>query len=395
VYFHLTEHRISQTTQGPEFDYYDKFINAQNYEDIITDVNRLPPDSIIIGTRQFFTEYGLNNFETLKDTWRRNAGLTFTDIENMINQIDQLPPEQIRDLVYLSFRPDLWFLSPPAIPALSTGDLHPPFLLLNKSNNFMQSSFFQPFDVNYNYLTFTLDDFRNFGVYFPGIELPDTSQLVAILNVASKIIAVVSAVVMTVVSLGADTVPAWAIAVTTILTAVASGLNMASQYLEGGAVALPEGIAQAVAGLWGGIKGNLTGLADKLNIHFNNSALVFLNGIEEKMGVVIDRVEPYINAIRDSLADIGLNLQDNYQYLNTYLKGLIPNFPTLDASIARELQNYLVSNPALQGTNQAWMEAQLRTKDDIVSRIRQVDDNLISTTLLPNKNAITKLDILY
>jgi len=381
------------------------FININNYDEHYDSIDRLPRDSIIIGSRVAMNG---TDTESLFNVWKGYSNITYTDLESMLQKYENLSYGEAWNLfnssrqefenffhfLILTYRPDLSFLSLPAIPATLEGDIKQIPLLLNKASNFIQSALFQPFDLNYNYLLFTLDQFIAFRreVVFRGIELPDNSIWAKILKIASVVISVVCAVVMTVASFGTDTIPAWAMAVTVILSVVASGLSLASQYLEGGVSELPAGIAQAVAGLWSTLKGNLTGLADKLNIHFNNSALAFLNGIEEKMGVVIDRVEPYINVIRDSLADIGLNLQDNYQYLNTYLKGLIPNFPTLDSSIARELQNYLVSNPALQGTNQAWMEVQERVKADIISKITEVDSNLVSQT---GKQAITKLDILY
>ena len=285
------------------------------------------------------------------------------------------------------------FLSFPSIPAKLTGDVkvNPNLITTSRAFRecFIQSQLFQPFDLNFNFFIMNKNSFKSFmeRVVFKGIELPeDKSFISALLKIGAVVLSVVSAVIVSVASYGSASIPAWAGAVSVISTVLATGMSMASKYLEQGMSGFVGGIPQMISNMWIGIKGTLNNLNTQIDTHFNNSAVAFLNGIKEFTGQLIEHTEPYVEIIKNSLKDVALDLKNNYEYLNYAMTSLIPSMPSLDYDLASRLEQYIIS--ATQATNSLFMEAKMRTENEIITKIQEVDSNLYD-------NNVNKLDILY
>jgi len=385
------------------YNLYDRhyFVNINNYDDVKRKIDDIPDRAVIIGSR-FVNWYLDGLFDEIKETWNKYNWITYSDVENAINQyydlyvnklsVSDLIVDSELELFFLTLRPDLSFLSFPAIPARLTGDYKINPNLIITSNSFLpcfiQSQLFQPFDLNFNYLIMDKRSFESFleNVVFEGIELRDQSFVSALLKIGAIVLSVVSAIVASVASYGTASIPAWAGAVSVICTVLATGMSMASKYLEQGMSEFVGGIPQMISNMWTGIKGTLNDLNTQIDTHFNNSAVAFLNGIKEFTGQIIEHTEPYVEIIKNSLKDIALDLRDNYEYLNYAITSLIPSMPSLDYNLASRLEQYIIS--ATQTTNGMFMEAKARAESDIISKIQEVDSNLYV-------NDVRKLDILY
>ena len=393
-FYHIKAGQVFATARsGEEISFKDYYINGDNFQDW-RKLDDVPSNAIIIGSRFVITS---GNFpaDRAKQRWQEYSRLTYDQIFSGIRFPSYGSELSIINDYLLNLRPDLWYFSRPGYPStISTGKntdfmergLAP--ILSSYGEQFVQSHLFQPFMTNCRFMCFSKQDFIKLKAALSYQLVPLESQVAQVLRIVSIVVSVIASLVTTIVSFGSASAPAWAGTVSVIVMALTTGLNLASQYLEGGPAAFIGPLMEGISGMWDGIKSSFQNTGQSLDIHFDKSALIFANKVKDFTGRIIAPTEPHMVTLSKILGTVGNDITGNWDVISGKLSTFLPDFPDLSISRLQTIQDEMFNNPVMQETNTMFMEAKLAAENQIRSKVNEVNSNLLGYD-------VSKLAMLY
>jgi len=386
TFYHLKLGELWATARrGEQVEFKDRYINADNYNDW-RKLSDVPANAIIIGSRLSLWngDYPINY---VKQKWSEYSGLTYDQIFSG-NAGTSLVFDNI-----LGLRPDLWYFSRPGFPASISNGLFSSFsapAFMPNVEDFFKSGLFQPFMLNCRFLCFSKQELVRMMEQIRYVLSPLPSMAAQTIRIVSIVLSVVASLVTTIVSFGSASAPAWASTVSVILMALQTGISLAAKYLESGPAAFVGGLMDGISGLWEGVRKSFDDTNFSLGIHFDSSALVFVDKIKDVVHKTIAPTETHMNVIANTLGLVGNNIVSEWGIVYRKLSSLIPDFPDLSETQRQLIQDSIFNNPGLADTNTRFMETKITAENAIKNKIAEVNQTLTAVG-----KDVTRLAILY